>query len=92
MVLPFQLFNNGGLAFGLLRPYYIEVEDPKQPQNSKTIKYSPIWQSIILPASPLSVALVLKLEWGVCKAGRLLPDSPGGLTMAAIMKLFQAWK
>lgn len=31
---------NGGLALGLLRPYYIEVEDPSTPGSSKIIKYS----------------------------------------------------
>lgn len=35
-----SVIYNGGLALGLLRPYYIEVEDPSSPGNSKTIKYS----------------------------------------------------
>ncbi|HRF20029.1 MAG TPA: hypothetical protein PK977_17755, partial [Chitinophagaceae bacterium] len=30
---------NGGLALGLLRPYYVEVEDPLTGEN-KVIKYS----------------------------------------------------
>jgi len=31
---------NGGLALGLLRPYYIEVKDPVRPGETKVIKYS----------------------------------------------------
>jgi len=38
---------NGGLALGLLRPYYIEVEDPMGGQN-KIIKYSKADSSLFL--------------------------------------------
>ena len=38
---------NGGLAIGLLRPYYVEVVDPGT-GNSKVIKYSPADSSLFL--------------------------------------------
>ena len=38
---------NGGLAIGLLKPYYLEVQDPSNGQN-KTIKYSVADSSLFL--------------------------------------------
>lgn len=38
---------NGGLALGLLRPYYLEVQDPMT-GNAKTIKYSKADSSLFL--------------------------------------------
>jgi hypothetical protein len=41
---------NGGLAIGLLRPYYLEVQDPNTGEN-KTIKYSSDNSSLFLGSS-----------------------------------------
>jgi hypothetical protein len=44
---------NGGIALGLLRPYYINVEDPMSGEN-KTIKYTPEDSSLFISESSIT--------------------------------------
>ncbi len=68
---------NGGLALGLLRPYYIEVEDPATPGETRIIKYSVADSSLFLGNSILGGA-------GFGKGWNEMKLKPGAYARAAL--------
>jgi len=67
---------NGGLAIGLLRPYYIEVDDPNAPEI-RTIKYSPADSALFLSQQIIGGA-------GFGKGWNEIKIKPGGFAKAAL--------
>ena len=67
---------NGGLAVGLLRPYYLEVTDPLDGQN-KTIKYSEANRNLFLGPTILGGGGLGK-GWGEMKV------KPGAFVKTAL--------
>ncbi len=67
---------NGGLALGLLRPYYIEVQDP-QTGDSRTIKYSKADSALFLGQTILGGA-------GFGKGWSEMKIKPGAFAKAAL--------
>ncbi len=67
---------NGGLALGLLRPYYLEVEDPMGSEN-KIIKYSAANRDLFLGPSIVGAG-------GFGKGWSELKVKPGGFVKTAL--------
>ncbi|MFZ9388957.1 MAG: hypothetical protein ACO25B_13880, partial [Chitinophagaceae bacterium] len=67
---------NGGLAIGLLRPYYIEVDDPVA-QDTRTIKYTPADSALFLSPQILGGA-------GFGKGWNETKIKPGAFAKAAL--------
>jgi hypothetical protein len=67
---------NGGLALGLLKPYYIEVQDPATGEN-KTIKYSEADRSLFLGPTIIGGGGIGK-GWGEIKM------KPGAFVKSAL--------
>lgn len=67
---------NGGLALGLLRPYYVEVQDPAT-NNTKTIKYSKA-------DSTLFLGLGIIGGGGIGKGWNEIKMKPGGFVKTAL--------
>lgn len=67
----------GGLALGLLRPYYIEVQDPQNGQN-RTIKYSKEDSALFLTSGAIVGGGGLGKGWSEIKV------KPGAYAKAAI--------
>ncbi len=68
---------NGGLAIGLLRPYYLEVKDPMGGPN-KTIKYSETDKALFLDQASIVGGGGLGKGWGEMKI------QPGAFAKAAL--------
>jgi hypothetical protein len=67
---------NGGLAIGLLRPYYIEVDDPNDPEI-RTIKYTPEDSALFLSQQIIGGA-------GFGKGWNEMKIKPGAFAKAAL--------
>jgi hypothetical protein len=67
---------NGGLAIGLLRPYYIEVDDPNDPEI-RTIKYTPEDSALFLSQQIIGGA-------GFGKGWNEMKIKPGAYAKAAL--------
>ena len=67
---------NAGLAIGLLKPYYIEIQDPNTFEN-RTIKYSPEDSALFVGPTIIGGAGLGK-GWGEMKM------KPGGFAKAAL--------
>ncbi|MFM2139690.1 MAG: hypothetical protein RJA57_1997 [Bacteroidota bacterium] len=68
---------NGGLALGLLRPYYIEVQDPMVPGQMKVIKYAAADSALFLGTDILGGA-------GFSKGWNEVKMKPGIFAKAAL--------
>jgi hypothetical protein len=67
---------NGGLAIGMLRPYYIEVDDPNDPEI-RTIKYTPEDSALFLSQQIIGGA-------GFGKGWNEMKIKPGAYAKAAL--------
>jgi hypothetical protein len=68
---------NGGVALGLLRPYYLDVQDPVTDEN-KTIKYTPEDSALFLNPAAIIGGGGLGKGWGEMKL------KPGAFAKAAL--------
>lgn len=72
-----SLLYNGGLALGLLRPYYIEIQDPMTNEN-RFVKYDSPDSSLFLDEASIVGGAGLGKGWGEMKV------KPGAFVKTAI--------